>query len=419
MRFVASIVKPLLFAYALSIGSAGVVSADTKCLGSINDKDAILWIEQSPHQFSKPNPRCTTYLCLNLLSLINNAKSNIEFAVFGFRGQVEILAALLNAQGRGVIVRGVVDKTIDNKNYYSDTKIWQNRLGNVRDDYQADKMTARLIEKSKRKMRYRFSGNLMHNKFFIIDRQYLWTGSANISDTGIGGYNANNAVIVNSSALARVYRAEFESMYSGKYHRKKTLFKKQSLCVNVGNQRVNVYFSPQSYTTNRGILPVIENARESIDVAMFFLTSHKITKALIRARQRGVKVRIILDATGADNKYSQHQYLRDNGVTLKVESWGGKMHMKSALIDDRYLIVGSMNWTKAGTGKNDENTLIIEANQDLANSFNLFFNDLWQSIPDKWLHADPAPESRDSGTSCFDGIDNNFDRIKDRMQPSC
>ena len=38
-----------------------------------------------------------------------------------------------------------------------------------------------------------------------------------------------------------------------------------------------------------------------------------------------------------------------------------------------------------------------------------FFEELWSSIPDKFLHKDPAPESLDSGSSCFDGIDNDFD----------
>ena len=53
----------------------------------------------------------------------------------------------------------------------------------------------------------------MHNKFFIIDRQYIWTGSANISDTGTGGYNANVIASINSNYLAKHYLIEFEQTH--------------------------------------------------------------------------------------------------------------------------------------------------------------------------------------------------------------
>ena len=69
---------------------------------------------------------------------------------------------------------------------------------------------------------------------------------------------------------------------------------------------------------------------------------------MVDAKERGVKVRVILDATAATNGYSKHNYLRENGIDVKVESWGGKMHMKAAVIDSKHIIVGSMNWTFAG-----------------------------------------------------------------------
>ena len=107
----------------------------------------------------------------------------------------------------------------------------------------------------------------------------------------------------------------------------------------------------------RGVIPLIKDAKKSIDVSIFFLTHKNISKELVAAKNRGVDVRVIIDATSASNGYSKHQYLRDIGISLKVEQWGGKMHMKSAIIDGKHLILGSMNWTSAGESKNDENTL--------------------------------------------------------------
>ena len=88
--------------------------------------------------------------------------------------------------------------------------------------------------------------------------------------------------------------------------------------------------------------------------------------------------------------------------------------MKSALIDKKHIIVGSMNWTSAGESKNDENTLVILNDSKNGKKISKFFEELWRSIPDKFLYKDPAPESLDSGSSCFDGIDNDFDRKVDK-----
>ena len=114
-----------------------------------------------------------------------------------------------------------------------------------------------------------------------------------------------------------------------------------------------------------------------------------------------------MDASAAKNKYSTHQHLREAGIEVKVENFGGKMHAKSMIIDNRYIISGSMNFTKAGEEKNDENTIIIE-NATLAKAYKEYFFALWKQIPRRYLFIDPNPESFESGNSCFDGIDNNL-----------
>ncbi len=84
--------------------------------------------------------------------------------------------------------------------------------------------------------------------------------------------------------------------------------------------------------------------------------------------------------------------------------------MKAALIDKKHIIIGSMNWTSAGESKNDENTLVVLNDSINGKDMSNFFERLWDSIPDKFLNQDPAPESLDSGASCYDGIDNDFDK---------
>ena len=391
----------------------------------------------SPLDRSGPKTDCTDEICTSLLELIENAKISIDFAIYGLRGQPHILNALESAKKRGIKIRGIIDKTVDGKSYYSDTHLLEKRLVNIKSDYNSD-LRAKKYQENKNirdskkcerpnftkgplqcfegkgyasKEEIFFTGDIMHNKFFIMDKRFVWTGSANISDTGIGGYNANIAAVLDSIYFAKFYTQEFEQMYNlGNHHRQKKQLKKQEIKKYINTSTVSLFFSPQGYAMNEGVIPLIEQAEESIDLAIFFLTHKNASKALVKAKERGIKVRVIVDATGATNGYSKHQYLRENGIDVKVESWGGKMHMKAALIDKKNIIVGSMNWTSAGESKNDENTLIVLNDSIHGEYMSQFFEKLWRSIPNKFLKQDPAPESVDSKGSCDDGIDNDFDK---------
>jgi hypothetical protein len=88
------------------------------------------------------------------------------------------------------------------------------------------------------------------------------------------------------------------------------------------------------------------------------------------------------------------------------------------MIDGHTVITGSMNWTTAGDDTNDENVVIVHS-EALAAQYAEFYDALWAGIDDRWLHANPDPESRDSGTACTDGIDNDYDGTVDAEDPGC
>ena len=136
-------------------------------------------------------------------------------------------------------------------------------------------------------------------------------------------------------------------------------------------------------TTGRGrvlitqaVRPLIQQAKSRIDVAVFFLTHTGLTGDLIAARRRGVDVRVILDATGARNGYTKHELLRAAGIAVKVENWGGKMHMKAAAIDGQYVITGSMNFSDSAADDNDENMVAI-SDPEVAQLFIQEFDRNW------------------------------------------
>ncbi len=424
-------------------GLAIMFSLSTELVIANEAHNYIKVITNSPLNHLNINKSCDTKICIELLHLINSTENSIDFAVYGLRGQKAILNALIAAKNRGVTIRGVIDKDVRGKTYYSDTYLLEDNFDAIKSDYEKDLNTLSLLknkeyaDKCERpeghegplqcfegkgyasKEKLKFSGDIMHNKFFIIDGEYVWTGSANISDTGTGGYNANVVASIKSKYLADYYLIEFEQMFNdGSFHRSKKKLRKQDIRTEIDGQTIELFFSPQGFSMYRGVIPLIQEAQESIDISMFFLTHKNVSKELVAAKNRGVNVRVIIDATSATNGYSKHNYLRDNGIPVKVENWGGKMHMKSAIIDSKHLIVGSMNWTSAGESKNDENTLIVRNALD-ANSYQEFFNELWISIDNKWLLRDPLAESKDSYPSCNDTIDNDFDRFVDSKDKSC
>ena len=110
--------------------------------------------------------------------------------------------------------------------------------------------------------------------------------------------------------------------------------------------------------------------------------------------------------------------LRENKIPLKTENYAGKLHSKSMIIDDEYIILGSMNFSNSGENKNDENTVVI-SNAELSKHYKEFFMYLWNKIPDTYLTQNARPESKDSVGSCSDGIDNDFDGLIDSADTSC
>ena len=418
----------------------------------IADQGSIRLILNDPAPFDRPMNTCEAAHCKALLELIEGANTSIDFAIYGIRNQTAIMDALVAAKARGVEVRGVVDRDLDGENYYSSTEALVEAIEDVRSDLQAD----RKIAKEEARERYDrepkcerpegFEGPLqclaydlgescllaahasrepieggakiMHDKFFIVDGRFLWTGSTNVSDSGTGGYNANLVTVVDSKILAGWYTEEFEQMYlHNRYHGRKPKPRGQKK-VSLPDAELEVYFSPQESPISSRLRPIIRGAKDRIDIAVFFLTHKHIVADLIDAYRRGVRVRVILDATGATNGYTKHELLLAAGIAVKVENWGGKMHMKSAVVDGETVITGSMNWTSSGDTKNDENTIIVHS-PALAKQYETFFEKLWNDIPDQWLTANPDPESKDSTTACTDDVDNDFDRQADTEDPGC
>ena len=391
----------------------------------------------------QPQQSSSSPIGKKILEMIDHAKISLDIAIYGFRKQPEILQALKRAKDRNVRIRFVIDRDFEGKNIYSDTPILNQVTDNIVSDYKFD-----FLEKLKEsKFNYRpywpkdesrlgppqcvaysisdheiiqavqasstsfeSRGAIMHHKFLISDDKKLLMGSTNWSNTGTGGYNANIAYYSEDPKFVLAFKNEFTQMFElERFHSRKKYIK------TVMSESHSVYFSPQDRTSKK-IIKLIDQASYNINIAMYFLTDKEIVYHLIEAHRRGVLIRVILDATGTANAYCKHPFLRRAGIALKIENWGGKMHMKAASIDKEVLVLGSMNWTRSGRYKNDEATVIL-SDSSLVNQFDIAFESFWRSIPEKYLFKWPNPESAYSLGSLSDQLDNDHDGLIDQVNP--
>ena len=349
-----------------------------------------------------PDTKCLHPFCKETVKLINNTNSTLDMAVYEWSRIPEIEKAIENAKKKGVQIR-IVYEVKENQPPREEMNDFLNTIENKRSD--------EITENKK------LTSMLMHNKFIISDKKRLMTGSMNFSRTGFSGFNANNIVIIDSPALSEYYTKEFDQMYSGKFHTLKTPLDGENTFI-VGTTKISAYFSPQDKTVEKALVPLIENAQSYIYLPVFVITHKKLTQALIDAKNRGVDVKIILDATSVRSNHTTHEILREAGIPLKTENYAGKIHNKSMIIDDKYVITGSMNFSNSGENRNDENCLVIE-NSDLAKFYKGWFEFIWKKIPETYLKYSVRPESRYSIGSCYDGVDNDFDGKIDFNDDGC
>ena len=167
-----------------------------------------------------------------LVEAIEQAQLSVDFAAYDF-SLWSVRDALLNAHERGLAVRVVIERD------YADREEVQQLIGagipvmlDTRDD------------------------GWMHNKFVILDRQGVWTGSMNF--TLNGAYrNDENLIWIGSLEVASAYLAEFEEMFEG------GLFGADSppgegKSFTVGNTPVEVWFSPDDGVSAR-IIELIQH----------------------------------------------------------------------------------------------------------------------------------------------------------------
>ena len=139
-----------------------------------------------------------------------------------------------------------------------------------------------------------------------------------------------------------------------------------------------VFFCPEEGCALQLILKI--NASEkSIDIAIYSFTHDKIADALIEAKQRGVNIRILMEAQQAGSEYSDDERLSEAGIETKfMGNPLGIMHNKFMIIDSEIVSTGSFNYSENADLRNNENLVFLH-NPAIIKRFESEFQRLWNS----------------------------------------
>ena len=282
---------------------------------------------------------------------INSSNRSVDVAMYNFSLK-EIGEALIKATQRGVAVRMVVDSdALDGTELQRLKKTGIHVLGDRRE-------------------------SLMHNKFVVIDREILWTGSLNLTYSG-SMEDENVQVRIVSKVLVDNYLSKFTEMFNeDKFGQDSRTMTATTKFVLTGIQVEN-YFSPEDKIDTR-LISLVGSAKKSVHVLAYSFTQDRLADALVKAGKNGVEVRGVFDADStADNQGADFPGLQKAGLEVRLDGDPGLMHIKAIIIDGKTVAFGSYNFTASAENKNDENVLII-TDSALADRFEQAFDRIYQ-----------------------------------------
>ncbi|MBI3564654.1 MAG: hypothetical protein HY079_05605, partial [Elusimicrobia bacterium] len=175
-------------------------------------------------------------------------------------------------------------------------------------------------------------------------------------------------------------------------------------------------FPRESFTphgTASLVAAAIDAAKTSVDLANFSFTNAEIIEALKRAKDRGLKVRLIFD---------RYQYgmlkegaeMTDMGFDVRLSDGRSGprsvMHNKFGVFDGKLVETGSFNWTWNGELNNYENAVYLDAPDDAA-AYAAYFQRIWDQA------RKPTPDDHKAPTGPHDAADLTGPAVPLRIAP--
>lgn len=221
----------------------------------------------------------------------------------------------------------------------------------------------------------RRANTLAHAKLVAIDGKTAIVGGMNFSNGGADGHDFM-AKIEGPAAFDVAQMINEDFVAAGGPKLQAPIWADRSIGAKVALAEVG----PERRNIRSLILHQFNRAKRSIAVEALFLDHAEIIEALIKAHERGVKVRVLLDGESI-RRFAPKLPLLDKlplealgnlgaiadlnaaGVPVRLYVPHGDfeyLHAKLAMIDDQVTLVGSANFTFQATTRNREVMLAVQ-----------------------------------------------------------
>jgi len=265
-----------------------------------------------------------------------------------------------------------------------------------------------LGEYNTKKNKFYLGREQMHNKYLVFDNKIVWTGSWNLTVTGLYGSEKNmklgklngniqHSIEIIDKNVAKEFTNNFNTMwgsstkepniYKSKYHSRKHY--KPSTYI-VGGNLVELFFPAGKEFLDRVNQIIINDYDNSLYFTIFAWSYQPILNSikLKSDKKNGLKLKGVFDDSFWNQWWSASYDMRgkigkssknnpsvpwDTIPDIYPDGTPAKMHAKTMIIDgnsnsDPTVITGSANWSINSIKKNDENVLIIHSKM-IANQF--------------------------------------------------
>lgn len=268
-----------------------------------------------------------------LVSAINSARISVDVAAYSL-SLYSIREALIHAYNRGVLVRMVMESdNMDNSAVDALSGAGIQIVGDRRE-------------------------GLMHNKYMVIDRSEVWTGSMNFTATGVYEDN-NNLIRIRSTKVAQDYTREFEEMFKDDFFGQDVLAETPFPQVSIDGVNLEIFFSPDDHPAKR-IVSLLRNAKSSIHFLAYSFTANDFGDVLRQKAAQGLQVDGVMEESQVKtNTGTEFDAFSQAGLPVYLDGNQGQMHDKVFIIDEQIVITGSYNFSSSAERTNDENVLII------------------------------------------------------------
>jgi len=337
-------------------------------------------------------------LRLELLRLLDEAIDNFSLSIYAALYELdddELIQRLKKLKGRAHVLLSNGSDPVEDGNATA-----------------ADELH-RSIDLRRRMLAYKGLG---HNKFLILYDRFrhkalkAWTGSTNWSTTGLCT-QLNNGILFEDEQIAAIYMAQWKALEGAQSGFTPTLLSGNNASPHDGGNRTSIWFTrvgrpAAGHTWARDIealVDVVNRAREMILYVMFSPGEEPL-KSILQKGASGIYVRGVVNTVssaleetfslaGLSQGAEYHtELIQPEGVGQDLAGWIEEVtrteflypiqnpgvghaitHAKMIVIDPWTdhcrVITGSHNFSKSASLDNDDNFVIIEGNQELAEAY--------------------------------------------------